>query len=304
MPDQHFILTTVLPDCLNRLENESVFRSVRRPQPGSREFLETVVDIDLVIRPRTFFVFYDRVPTSETFRHLTAVYELREIEQNADEPVWRDDTPNYQLRLQQIKTLNPPLPFGQASALWKTLETTRGKKTQNFFNSPRVLLRVTQDDFDRIADFVLSDDEEETLLVPAGAREDAADVVSFVSPTERLLEDYLVEHLNDLEPGLEPYEADNVRQYPTGDGGRIDILCRDKLGNPVVVELKRAGAREEVVGQLCRYTGWVMELEPQALVRGIIVANVIDARLKYAARAVPNVRLIEYQVNFTLREPK
>jgi hypothetical protein len=299
--DQFFILPTVLPECLNRIENDLVFRSVRRPQPDSGPFIESVAGVDPVVRPRTLFAFYDRVPTSQTYHYLTAIYELRDIETNPDEPTWRDGVPNYQLKLEKLKNLDPPIPFGQATPLWETLQTTRGRKIQAFFASSRVLLPIPANDFELITNFVLPEGQEEIIQTGVGTV-DEAEAAGVVSPTERLLEDYLVEHLAELEPGLEPFDVNHVRQYGTGDGGRIDIFCKDSEGNPVVVELKRAGAREEVVGQLCRYMGWVMEFAPGATVRGIIVANVIDARLKYAARAVPNVKLVEYHVSFSFNQ--
>ena len=254
-----------------------------------------MLNLEASARPHVRFVFFDRVATSDNYRYLTTVYELIGAKQDSVEPFWRENIPNYQLELRKVQTLDPPVPFGQAAPLWALLQTTSGKKIQSFFANSRVLLKIPPEDFEAIVSYTPSED----LSAPAVVLDEDVGLISLQSPTERLLEDYLVDHLSEIEAGLEAHDQDRVRQYPTGDGGRIDIFCKDLAGNPVVVELKRAGAREEVIGQLCRYMGWVMETQPEAVVRGIVVANIIDSRLKYAARAVPNVKLVQYHVNFS-----
>ena len=48
--------------------------------------------------------------------------------------------------------------------------------------------------------------------------------------------------------------------------------------------------------------GWVMEkLAKGKPVYGVIVAGEISENLKYAILAIPNVRLFEYQISFTLK---
>jgi hypothetical protein len=58
------------------------------------------------------------------------------------------------------------------------------------------------------------------------------------------------------------------RQYRVGVG-IIDLLCVDKNGNYVVVELKRPSADyREVVGQIATYMGWMRRHHPERTVRG------------------------------------
>jgi hypothetical protein len=62
------------------------------------------------------------------------------------------------------------------------------------------------------------------------------------------LEDFLVQQLESIEPGLTLVE----RQLSTA-AGRLDLLCRDCKGHHVVIELKRSQGTDQVVGQILRY---------------------------------------------------
>lgn len=82
--------------------------------------------------------------------------------------------------------------------------------------------------------------------------------------------------------------------------GRIDLFCEDaSSGALVVVELKKGRQSDDVVGQLARYMGWVKEnlAEGQA-VEGVVLAPAADERLRYAAMAIPGVRLLRYETRF------
>ncbi|CAD7768560.1 Endonuclease NucS [Candidatus Methanoperedenaceae archaeon GB50] len=73
-------------------------------------------------------------------------------------------------------------------------------------------------------------------------------------------------------------------QYPTSVG-YIDILCRDKNGNFVVVELKRGAGSYKAVGQIQKYMVWVSEnLAKDRQVRGIIVVKEHDQELEYTVK--------------------
>jgi hypothetical protein len=90
-------------------------------------------------------------------------------------------------------------------------------------------------------------------------------------------------------------------EYPT-EVGPIDILATDEQGNFFVFELKLSRGPDRAMGQLLRYMGWVKKvLAEQHEVHGIIVAKKMDEKLRYASLPVPNVSLLEYEVNFQLR---
>jgi endonuclease len=90
-------------------------------------------------------------------------------------------------------------------------------------------------------------------------------------------------------------------EYPT-DVGPIDILATNEEGDFFVFELKLSRGPDRAMGQLLRYMGWVKKvLARHHEVNGVIVAKSMDEKLKYASLPVPNVSLLEYEVNFQLR---
>lgn len=97
---------------------------------------------------------------------------------------------------------------------------------------------------------------------------------------ESVIEAVIVSDLEVLEEGLELIG----NQYSTSVG-YIDILCKDKKGNFVVIELKRGRGSHKVVGQIQKYMAWVSEnLVGDKQVRGIIVVREYDKGLEYAIK--------------------
>lgn len=129
------------------------------------------------------------------------------------------------------------------------------------------------------------------------------------SPVDHLielqLEQWMVDNWSSVDFGapLRLYEEDGEpvgQQYDTGIVGRIDLLCEDaSSGALVVVELKKGRQSDDVVGQLARYMGWVKEnLAEGRAVEGVVLAPAADERLRYAAMAIPGVRLLRYETRF------
>lgn len=132
------------------------------------------------------------------------------------------------------------------------------------------------------------------------------ELVSFA--LEASLRDFLIGRLPVLKIGgmsLRLYKDTNGRsgrEYLT-DIGLIDILAVASDGTFVVLELKRDRGSDQTLGQLARYVGWVsMHLAAGAAVRGGVVARRIDDKLRYAARAMPGVLLLEYDIKFEVKE--
>ena len=121
---------------------------------------------------------------------------------------------------------------------------------------------------------------------------------------ERDLEEYIIRNLNQIESGLELYTNEGItgRQFNT-EVGRIDILALDRNSNFVVIELKAGVANYSVVGQILGYISWVRQnLAEGKEVRGIIIADDFDKKLKYASSEIANILLKRYEVNFTFKD--
>ena len=98
------------------------------------------------------------------------------------------------------------------------------------------------------------------------------------------------------QPG-EPYG----QQYPT-DVGRIDLLCRNKKTNSlVVIEIKRGKSADQVIGQISRYMGYVKKkiAKPGQSIEGIIVTYGPDKKLEYAVAIHDKIRVFTYSVNIS-----
>ena len=113
---------------------------------------------------------------------------------------------------------------------------------------------------------------------------------------ERDLEEHLANHLGLLEPGLVLVS----RQYTT-DVGRVDILAKSPTGETVIIELKVGEAKDSAIGQVARYLGWFSRSEVTP-VRAILVAATFSEPLKYAAAAIPALKLVSYRVSFAFEE--
>lgn len=124
---------------------------------------------------------------------------------------------------------------------------------------------------------------------------------------EKHLEDFLVSNWKQTELGKKYniYEegGDLIgKQYPT-DTGFIDILAISKDKKELlVVELKKGRASDNVVGQIQRYMGYVLEelAEDNQSVKGIIIALEDDNRIRRALAVAPNISFYRYQVSFKL----
>jgi RecB family endonuclease NucS len=125
------------------------------------------------------------------------------------------------------------------------------------------------------------------------------DAVEITLSLERDLQEYLSRDLSQLEPGLQLYTEDELtgREVST-EAGKIDILATDSKGTLVVIELKANIASYSSLGQILSYMASIKEEIGKDSVRGIIVAEEFDKKLKLAITQVSNISLIKYNVRF------
>jgi len=164
--------------------------------------------------------------------------------------------------------------------------------------------------FGTVCDISAHQEEIERLLDshdpgPMGPGETIENHVAFA--LEKHLEDFLVANWTQTELGRDYniYEEDGEQigqQYNT-DTGPIDILAiRKDKRELLVVELKRGRAADVVVGQVLRYMGYVAQelAEHGQTVKGVIIAQDDDQRIRRALAVTPNVSFYRYQMSFNL----
>lgn len=121
---------------------------------------------------------------------------------------------------------------------------------------------------------------------------------------ESEVRDFLASHINALGNDLQLYKGIQGKEFPADDAGRIDLLCVDKSGDFVVVELKKNMPSDKVVGQISRYMGWVKKnLAEGKEVKGIIVApqsETENTKLNYAVSANPGIQLKFYKISLEI----
>ena len=92
----------------------------------------------------------------------------------------------------------------------------------------------------------------------------------------------------------------NLGKFNTRSAGEIDMLLRTREGDLLVIEIKRRGV-DEAVGQICRYMGWVSRNLRGRRVLGLIIAQEITDRLRYAVQAAgPNLRVQRLRIHAEL----
>ena len=119
-------------------------------------------------------------------------------------------------------------------------------------------------------------------------------------PVKNILEnnliDYLSRNIKAIEANLEIVERQ--KQTPMG---RIDILAKDGEGNLVAIELKAGLADEKALTQLASYIAYLKETTNKQI-KGYLIANNFTQKVKYAAKLLPNIKLLKYKVKFDFEE--
>jgi len=126
---------------------------------------------------------------------------------------------------------------------------------------------------------------------------DQANWVGLVSSFgyESALSDYIALYPHKLEDGLEPYPNERIREKILKGGKRLDVLLRDKVGKPVIVECKQGYPTVENIGQLRGY----MTKKIGEPARGILVhggAGRVDPEVLHEAKKF-HINLIRYRLD-------
>jgi hypothetical protein len=225
----------------------------------------------------------------------TSAFELSEDEKQEVSHGLKLYRPPYGVRLQDVELWDRLRPVED---LLPGLEFIENKEFWGPYFQGGVRL-LSEKDFRTI---VSGDSNLNQTKRPVGA--DAESEAEFALETH--LEEFMDQNWEGIDFGsrLERYQVEeqNGRQFPLGPWS-ADFLCCDKdTGDFVVVELKRGKTSDSTVGQILRYISYVREnvAKPGQSVRGVIIAKEVDDALRYAVKAVDNVKLLTYRVGFRL----
>jgi len=125
---------------------------------------------------------------------------------------------------------------------------------------------------------------------------------------ERYLQQFLFDNWNRVKAlgNWKLYEEEDEvvgMEYYT-EIGRIDLLAKHKTDSRwLVLELKRNQASDQTMGQVNRYMGWVKSnLAGEGdKVEGLIIAKEMSEKLKFALMVNPNIKFMEYVIDFQLK---
>jgi endonuclease len=147
----------------------------------------------------------------------------------------------------------------------------------------------------------LIDNESNGIEFNGIAESDIEETIEASLSLEKDLHAYLAAKVDIIEMGLSI--VDNGVEFQT-DAGRIDILAKDTNDHIVVIELKAGKAKDNALGQILGYMGCVPTIEKfqNIPVRGILIASSFEQRVVYAAKALPNLKLVKYQLSFDFQE--
>jgi hypothetical protein len=134
------------------------------------------------------------------------------------------------------------------------------------------------------------DEEGQGVTVGAGAEE-----ARQRPGLERDMQAALRADITLLEPGLQIIDGGAERVV---ESGSIPITARDAEGAIVVIDLKAGNVGRRGVAQVLSYMGDIAADEPDAEVRGILVAADFENRGRAAARMAPSLSLRAYVVKF------
>lgn len=218
----------------------------------------------------------------------------------------------YKILLDYINALNNKIK--KISEIKKIKDVlTRGLE----FNDPNYHW-ITQDVIFSTARVIVDEKDAKTIkekpqVIMAKSQEDYEEEENqnMQFPLEAYLENFIIKNWNQINFGepLSIYideEGTPAQQYPTTEG-YIDILAKDKDDNFVVIELKRGRSKQEVVGQILGYVGWVKKnlAEKNQKVRGIIIVADGNQTLLDAVSTVSDfVSVKYYRLNFQFENPE
>ncbi|MDF2629668.1 MAG: hypothetical protein K0R39_3499 [Symbiobacteriaceae bacterium] len=148
-PHRYFILTTNKSECHQRLMKDLRFDHIYREQPGSGVFVQEAAAVPVADGPIVHFIYYNRVPGHPEFRQLGPIYRMADVLHDREAgPSPRGRNSMYSLFLEKVGSVGRP--FAPGTKVWESLPTTRGKEMKDFFSGPRVLIPISEYEYQTI----------------------------------------------------------------------------------------------------------------------------------------------------------
>ena len=158
---------------------------------------------------------------------------------------------------------------------------------------------------DHFLHWIAAEDEGKEAVKRVSGKEVSIDLEA---PEERLIQQIIEQNFDNVfrQLNLKLYDEDPEQtgaQYNT-PVGRIDFLAVEKDTNDfVVIELKVGKASDNAIGQILRYMGYVKEnLAGNKNVKGIILAEDIDDKARYALSLTPSIEFKKFKLNIQLTD--
>ena len=113
--------------------------------------------------------------------------------------------------------------------------------------------------------------------------------------TEKEVEENLAKNIHVMKKFGYDLEVEGQQVICKGQGGYMDILCKDKNnGDFIVIELKITKANRNTFGQISDYMGWVIDRKAHGKrVKGIVISKSYDTGFGSAMRIVDSVNHVE-----------
>lgn len=156
-------------------------------------------------------------------------------------------------------------------------------------------IRMIKPGTEGLAGLTSEDEDQAVTLQQAGESAESS-----LFALESHLRDYLARNLNTTIKFTTPLEVVGV-EYSTAVGP-IDLLAKNNAGDYYIFELKLERGADAALGQLLRYMGWCAKhMSGGREIYGVVLAAEISEKLRYAASLVPNVTLLEYELQIQVR---
>ena len=179
-------------------------------------------------------------------------------------------------------------------------------------NFQRSVYRIKPEDWDRLKGLLIQRNIGYKEIIESLEKRPVAEILEL----ERKLEERLAHDFSllkkfgyDLELYIDPKnpEITGRQLVCKGSGGVIDFLCYDKSENRyVVIELKINQARQDTVGQILNYMGWVKDrIAGERSVVGLVISNGYDTKFESALKVTDRITQLNIDLlGFKVRSSK